>query len=64
MFVFALVPFLLSALVGGPVGFSSDFTGDEGIATQGVILQLLEAVHNFYNLSGLSISFQIGLSIL
>lgn len=43
----ALMTFLLSALAGERVGFSSDFPGVEEIAARGVLLPSLESVHNF-----------------
>lgn len=45
--VFGLVSFILSALVVGPVGFSSDFVSVEDIAARGVVLPLSDGVHNF-----------------
>lgn len=43
----ALVSFIPSVLVGGPVRSISDSTGVEYIATSGVLLPLPDVVHNF-----------------
>lgn len=45
--VSALVSFLPSALVGGPAGFSSEFTGVEYIAVWEIRLSLPEGAQNF-----------------
>lgn len=45
--VYALGLFIISALVGGPLCFSSDLAGVEDIAAGGVLLALHDGVHNF-----------------
>lgn len=47
------VSFILSTLVGGPVVFSSDFAGVEGIAARGVFRLSPDSVHNFVRSVGL-----------
>lgn len=45
--MYALVFFLLSALVGGPDGLSCALTGVGDIGARGVLLSLSEDVHHF-----------------
>lgn len=49
--VFALISFLLSALVGGPARFSSDFNNVEDIAARLVLLSLSEGFATLCDLS-------------
>lgn len=52
--VCALMSFLHSELAGGPVGFSSDFTGFEDTAAWGVLFLLPEGGQNFVQSVGFS----------
>lgn len=42
-----LISFFLSALIGGPVGFSSDFNGVEAIPAREVLHHLPKSAHRF-----------------
>lgn len=50
-FVYGNVSFIHSALVGGPFGFSSDFTGVDDAVAWRARPPFSESVHNLYNLS-------------